>query len=413
MFFGFEQFYDFFFNLMYTFFFFVQALCKDIQIMRYSKEFKIADIIAKKAVGDISDTEQAILDEWIAGSGVNRETYEKFLSGESVIRHNELFGDFDPGTIIKGVARKSKARARRRSIIRWSSAASVLLIAASVMYFSLRNGSGEERSKIFAERSPAVLILDDGTKIVLDGITGDKLAVNGDVEIVFDEDAPSYNVSESGELTGYNTIQVPAGGTYKVKLPDGSFVVINARSKLRFPVPFPKDMREVWLDGEAYFEVAHNAERPFVVNFNDNNLRVTGTRFNIEAYSEQSSTATLLDGAVCCYTLTDSCSLTPGYQAIMDQDADRITLAVADTRSVTAWIHNLFYYENERLGIIMQEIGEWYGVDITFDDPALKDGIYSIEINRYESIDGILDVLMETGRIRYEQDGGKIVIRNN
>ncbi len=382
--------------------------------MEYRNEFRIAEIMARKFTDTVSDEEQAVLDEWIARSDVNRQTYEKFIGGESLREHNRMSAGTDADAMLKRVGQRYRSRKRRRGALRWAAAAAVFVaVAFSSVYFlgdKAMTGPGEE---IFAESSPAVLILDDGTEIVLDKMPEEGISLGEEAAIVFDEETHVYAVSDEQSFVGYNTIRVPRGGICQIKLPDGSLAVINARSKLRYPLPFPKDLREVWLEGEAYFEVTPDTERPFVVNFKENSVEVLGTSFNIEAYPGKESNATIIEGSVSCRTSTDSRLLAPGYRAVIAENSTSISVGKADVRSVMAWTRERFSFNDEQLEEIMRELGEWYDIEVEFDDPTLKNRVFTIEANRSASINSILDILVEMGKIRYAQDGRKLTIYDN
>lgn len=377
--------------------------------MEQLTEFQIAEILARKPTDAISEKEQRMLDRWIARSEENRRVYENFIAGESLRERNLRFAHLDPQTMIGDVQRKYGAIRRRRIALRWSAAAAVTVAVAILSVLLLGNDQTNVEGPIFADRQSPVLILDDGTEIML-GDADTTITLGGDAAIVFGEEAPAYEVADENTFIGYNTISVPQGGIYSIRLPDGSLVTINANSKLRYPIPFPKDIRQVWLEGEAFFDVAPNANQPFVVNYKANNLQVLGTKFNVRAYPGKGSTATLAEGSVVCRTPKDSCLLTPGYQAVIAENQTSITVEKADMRSVLAWTREYFSFNDQELKDIMQELGEWYGVKVEFDDPALEQRIFTIEANRSSSINSILDILVEIGKINYKQDGRLLTI---
>lgn len=382
--------------------------------MKQFDEFRIAEILVRKSTGDLSDEDRQTLDLWIAASENNRRTYEKFVAGESLRERNRRFGKLDHEKTVRGVRRKLseyEAQRRRKIIVRWSSAAAILVAAGFLSVFMLNDTQPKTEEPIFAEHSSPTLTLDDGTEILLDQT--DHISIGGDAAIVFDNDTASYQIADEETFIGYNTISVPQGNIYRLRLPDGSLVAINAGSKLRYPIPFPKNIREVWLEGEAWFQVERNVDKPFVVNYKENSLKVLGTKFNIRAYPGKGSSAALVEGSVLCRTLRDSCMLTPGYQAVIAENSTQITVEKADLRTILAWTRECFAFNGQSLKDIMNELGEWYGVKVEFADPNLERRVFTVEANRSSSINSILDILMETGKIRYEQDGRLLTIYNN
>lgn len=384
--------------------------------MDHIDEFRIAEILARESTENLSERDRRMLQRWIDASEDNRKAYENYTAGETLRRRNGRFGGLDDKKTAEGVRAKYRQylkRQRRRNAMRWSSAA---VAAAGVLLTVLltTNEPVITVEPIFAERTAPILILDDGTEIILDQAGGDNgIALGGDAAIVFDNDTPAYEIDDEETFIGYNTISVPQGNIYRIRLPDGSTVAINASSKLRYPIPFPKNIREVWLEGEAFFQIEHNPDKPFVVNYKGNSLRVLGTKFNVRAYPGKGSSAALAEGSVMCRTTRDSCMLTPGYQAVIAENSTSISVEKADMRSIMAWTRDFFAFSEQPLSEIMRELGEWYGVGVGFADPALENRVFTIEANRSSSINSILDILVETGKIRYVQDGRKFTVYDN
>lgn len=166
------------------------------------------------------------------------------------------------------------------------------------------------------------------------------------------------------------TLVTPRGKDYHVTLADGTSVWMNADSKLTFPERFAGKRRTVTLEGEAYFEVAPDAKRPFVVKSDFFSVTVLGTVFNMRAYSPSEADVVLVEGSVAVEDNRsgETLSISPGEMAAWSADAP-LAVSEVDTYPYTQWREGFFYFENRTLFEIMQELGRWYNVNVAFENP--------------------------------------------
>lgn len=193
------------------------------------------------------------------------------------------------------------------------------------------------------------------------------------------------------EALVYEKVVIPAGYTYTVKLSDGSTVVLNARSELRFPSRFGDTLREVELKGEAYFEVS-KGKAPFVVKAGDARVKVYGTRFNF-LYSEALgvSEAVLVEGVIGMSAGNEEIKIRPN-QRICYTAGSPLKVDQVDPQHYTAWMGGTFKYEGMPLERIAEGIARWYGVDIRLA-PELKGQLYTIECSKSPTIERTIEVL--------------------
>ena len=268
----------------------------------------------------------------------------------------------------------------------------------------------------------AILTLADGRKIVLDNASEGKLGEQGSAIITkLDSGSVAYNIAaldnpESGKVM-FNTITTPRGGKFTVTLPDGTTVWLNASTTLKFPTNFSGKERRVDLTGEAYFEVAQNIEKPFIVIAASSRIKVCGTHFNVMAYPEDNeSRTTLLEGIV---EVSSSklakagaensvVTLAPGQQASMSTGSE-IIVKEADTEEVIAWKNGLFIFKNEGIESIMQKISRWYGVEIVYD-ADFTPTTFTGKISRSENISGVLRMLELTEVVSFKITGKTISV---
>lgn len=267
-----------------------------------------------------------------------------------------------------------------RPFYKWLSVAAVLLLMIGGGYFLLRSkeqnavakSSGKNsirQNEIEPGHDKAVLTLADGRTIVLDTGRNGALSNQGGTVVIKLDNKLSYRDNQQAQSTGvvYNTVTTPRGGQYQLLLADGTKVWLNAASSLRFPTAFAGAERKVELTGEGYFEVAHDGSRPFYVTVNDMQVKVVGTHFNINAYTDEASAkTTLLQGRVLVKNGGKSVFLNPGQQA---QASGTETLRIqngVDVDEAVAWKNGRFQFNSADIKTVMRQITRWYDVDVRF-----------------------------------------------
>ena len=193
----------------------------------------------------------------------------------------------------------------------------------------------------------------------------------------------------------YNTLTVPGGCEFSLALVDGSRVWLNAGSELRYPERFAPGKREVFLKGEAYFEVARDTASPFFARTDHMELQVLGTSFDISAYPD--------DGEVVTTLLT-------GSQSVYVVENGETQIREADLEAVLAWKSGKFVARNDRLEDILRKLGRWYDFQVVYTDPRLRDLRFHIHCERYENVMDILERVEETYGIRFSEYNGTIYV---
>mgnify|MGYP000381140493 CR=1 FL=1 len=218
---------------------------------------------------------------------------------------------------------------------------------------------------------------------------------------------------------GYNEVAAEAKNHSEVVLSDGTRVTLNASSRLRYPTSFDGSVREVWLDGEAYFDVEHDAEHPFIVHSCRQSVRVLGTTFNVQAYSNESeNTVTLLSGAVGLDLLDRegellrSLELHPYEQCHFDKRAGSYRLSELDAyERQVPWDDGVYRFRDQSLAQIAARLQNYYGVRILLIDEAAEKIRYTGSFSLTERLDEVFGVLNHDGRLHIERDGNTYRIR--
>ena len=273
----------------------------------------------------------------------------------------------------------------------------------------------------------AILTLGNNSQIVLDEASSGEIAQEGGVSILkTDKGELVYKIRNSNKLSSndlnkYNTISTPMGGKFKVILPDGSLVLLNAASTLKYPVRFDEKLRKVSFTGEAYFEIAKLEDKrkkrvPFYVYSNDQIVEVLGTHFNINSYdNEEYSKTTLLEGSVKIINEKSAAPakiLKPGQQAVIKRGDVQTKIMIADEAQALAWKDGYFLFKNTNIKDVVNELERWYNVDIQYEEAMEFENITGY-ISRNVKISSVLKMLQLSGIVNYEINGNKIIIKGS
>jgi transmembrane sensor len=221
-----------------------------------------------------------------------------------------------------------------------------------------------------------------------------------------------------GHEPEYYTAHSPKGSISEMILPDGSVIFLNADSRIKYSMEGNEGNREVFLQGEAWFDVTKNKEKPFVVHTSTYDVNVTGTQFNIKAYdSESEVTTTLEKGQVTIHStdnfkITEEIVLKPGEQMIFDKGSKNMTIKSVNTKWFTSWKENKLIFVNMSMKDLVALLNRRYGVEIEVQNKQILDLHFDGTIKN-ESVTEILDIMKKTLPINYEIKGQKIEITNN
>ena len=277
--------------------------------------------------------------------------------------------------------------------------------AAVVLFFVLSNLHTAEMTDNHTAQITAYEAMDNiPSKIIID--------TNGKTTTVNHHKPIDYSKPVASNTIVYHTVKTPAQTTAEVELPDGTTVMLNACSQLRFPSAFTGNERKVEVKGEAYFKVSHNAVMPFTVEANGMITKVTGTEFNVKANKFNSPAVTLVNGSVEVKPVGSDITptkLKPGQHAVLSNKT--LTVTDVDTYIYTAWTEDKFYFDNSTLLDIANELGQWYNVSVVFDNPTKAKTRLFLTADRSEDIGDLIESLniMKKAKISFENN--QIIIK--
>ncbi len=289
-------------------------------------------------------------------------------------------------------------------------AAIILIISISYLFLNRSTYNDHTATIIEPGRDKATLVLSSGKTIVLADVANGKLTEELGTTIEKTEKGGiNYKIEGNTDVRiAMNLLNVPKGGQFQITLSDGTKVWLNSNSSLKYPSAFSTSERRVELTGEAYFEVSKNKQKPFIVETSLQKVEVLGTKFNINAYDDESSTQTsLAEGSVRVSCKNNTTLLKPGQQSTLtDQN---IAVRSINLDQVLDWKNGDFNFSNNNLKEIMRKISRWYNIEVIFEGPISQE-TYVAQISRKKRLNDVLRALQLSGSIKYNIRNNKLYI---
>ncbi|MGB7395639.1 MAG: FecR domain-containing protein [Pricia sp.] len=396
-------------------------------------------LIEKFLEGNLTKEERKELEGWVLSQKKNRILFEQRIREH----HRTSQMDFDAEKAFRTFSdtiekRKSKTNIpgttfklgtfpRPITVLKYAAVIAVLLALGFLMKDTITDGFFDSQNNILKnnptvtsapEKEGILLKLQDGSTHEIDS-ESDGTVQDAQGNVIANKDRDRLTFGSDGEAENapirYNEIFIPNGQKFKIQLSDGTWVWLNSGSKLRFPQHFAASSksRKVFLEGEAYFDVAKNIEKPFIVNAQNINIEVLGTRFNLSAYSSDDAIATtLVEGAVNVYqteTPENSLQLDPSYQARFSKATQNLGKQKVDTHLYTAWMHDRLIINDLTFPEIMKKLERSHNVMFINKVPHLNNEIYQGEFNN-EDIEAILNTIALSTPFTYKVEQNKITI---
>lgn len=227
-----------------------------------------------------------------------------------------------------------------------------------------------------------------------------------------DRDTLSYSSENTEASTEWHTLKIPRGGEYVLILGDGSTVYLNAESQLTYPARFSDSERRVRLIGEAYFEVAKDSVKPFIVETEPLQVRVLGTKFGVRAYpDEECIKTTLKEGKVSVAAKTEQRVLIPDMQAVFNKSDECMEVKKVDVNQFIGWKDGRLIFDNCPLEQVLKDLGRWYSFDVIFDREELRTLPFSLNIKKHKVFEEVLELLENTGSVHFEIKENTVVVK--
>ena len=300
-----------------------------------------------------------------------------------------------------------------------ASIAGLLLLAGYWIFQNKRSANGNDPQLVIQpgikapDKNRASITLEGGRIIYLDSINSGAIATQHNTNLTKTGDGQlRYDLTSNGTAAiAYNTLSNPRGSRIiSLTLSDGTRVWLNNESELTYPVSFTGNERKVEIKGEAYFEVAKDPKRKFIVSSNDVTTEVLGTHFNVNAYNDEAAIkVTLLEGSVEVKNQNSKVRIRPSEQARIPDRVSRITVSGAtNLDEVMAWKNGRFYFDGADIKTIMRQLSRWYNVDIEYKDEISY--TFVAKINRDVPVSDLLNLLQLTKLVHFKTENNKIIV---
>lgn len=380
--------------------------------------YRIIELIKRHFAGKITREEEIELFEWIQQNPSHQVFFDVRSMEIENRKRKEVFAGIDEERALRFFERKIGYR-HQIPVRRWVGYVAAVVACAIVLlvlWLPSRDGllGEQESAAMIAGKKQATLILSGGQSVVLGKQdTLNEILVNNGVKALDEKGLLIYqDHSDKVVKRQYNELVTPRGGEFRVTLSDGTVVYLNADTRLKYPVTFVSDKREVHLSGEAYFEVAKDSLRPFYVVTDNVKVKVYGTAFNVNTHREGFVRTTLVNGkvGVTIVSTGQEMMLKPNQMLEYDSGTESVELKDVDVYTYTAWKSGEFVFVNDRLEEIMEQLSIWYDADIFYANEEVKDLRFTGDATRFTEIRDILSILEKTGSVVFGVKGRTITV---
>jgi transmembrane sensor len=371
---------------------------------------EIQELIKKYTEGNCSPEEKELLESWADQRGAQK-SWEWIDSSQKTETRDRIWRKINlnpPGYTHHKL---------------WlSGIAAAIVLICSIAFYAHHQSRSLALNRSLAKKAKAVpsgtktvtLTLADGTVHQLSNAAQGLLAVENDIEIKKGNQGQliySKNEHLTSSGTALNTLSIPRGNVYQLQLADGTKVWLNSASSITYPSSFNKHDRTVSLQGEAYFEVAKDTKKPFIVNSRGVSITVTGTHFNVSAYDDDEEfKATLLEGGVDVEKGGKKITLLPGEQAVSKNSSRELAHVTVDPTNAVAWKAGNFVFEGQDLRTMMRNISRWYDVEVSFEGDLPFEKKVGGTFSKAKGMASLLNNLEKLMGIKFKVEGRRVTV---
>lgn len=376
---------------------------------RYHKAHRVAEELLQAYDHGQGPEEQEDAGKFFRENSCSAQLVER-LSSPTV--HRELYDKLQQENKEENLFRlldriRTAERQKNRRLVWYRVAASVAAVITLVLFIRL---GGEKDTPEYVSGNAGwgqylkpTLILDNDSFLVLSGNDG-TFAGKADGVEKWDESRLKYASGQGKKKDGLNKLIIPSGYTYTVFLADGTEIMLNAGSTLKYPVNFTEGIRRVELSGEAFFKVAES-QQPFIVRMGDCEVKVYGTQFNVHARTGSNLEVVLVEGSIGFATEgRQEVKMVPGQLVSYNREENELDIRDVDPKDYTLWTENMFVFKNRSLTRVLAELGVWYGIKITYG-PELENIKLTLITNKDTSMEEAFGFITEITGIKIIKTG--------
>ena len=385
----------------------------------------ILELIIAFYLDEISENEKVTLENWVYSSSEHEEYFKQILS----ICHN-LYLTFHEKEVdevyekmLQNINQYVKSKKHKLFIHYFTSSVAIVLlfIGVGIIYNKMTNNDKQDVvvADLLDSKSGeriAILKTISGEQIILGRADTTRIEIGDGVMFLQDTVRcdSKYQTDKLDVQDKYTTIQIPQGGEYSLTLSDGTNIWLNSESELKFPASFKKSRREVYLKGEAFFEVTENKDSPFIIKMPEADVKVLGTSFNVMNYDNEKKVEVALErGSVIFYSnnTNQKCRLYPGQVVRLNKEDSKMVTSYENIEQITAWKSGLFYFENMPLEELVLKLERWYQVKFEFENEELRAMCFTGAVKKYNTLSFILELITKTQDVVFVESENQILVR--
>ncbi|WP_195375130.1 MULTISPECIES: FecR family protein [Parabacteroides] len=368
----------------------------------------IYQIILSSLAGEATEEELFCLSKWLEESDANQAEYAKTqrLYQKTSLKTKEQTYDVDKAW--QNIQRQTIHKKKNISLWLGYAAMFAIVLSIGIVFFTNKPQTAPISKVNVNDYDQPTLLLENGETIKLN----EGSFARQQKHITIKNDAEKKLVYETKNKIAENKIQnnhiiIPKGKTYQLILSDGTHIHLNSESELIYPTLFTGNKREVTLIGEAFFEVAKDKEKPFIVKANEMEINVLGTTFNVCSYAKDKTiSTTLIEGSVSVRANQgDTQIIKPSEQFTYNKENDRTNIRTVDTELYTSWIDGKYIFKHATLDEIINKLQLWYDFTVVYQDECLKNNRYSLIAEKDIDLDKLLEVISYTSEVKLERTG--------
>ena len=385
--------------------------------MNYKDE--IGHLLREYFLRTITEEEQYFLDCWLEESEEHRLLFERLRKDTRFAEEYGVFRETDAERAWETFCVKNRIGRKRRVLFTWREYVAAVIVLPLVIAGAWLLLSPKEMKK----EMPVVQRLEPmGRGVILEVVGGESMVlakeqekmikVGNGVAVLQNARGLIYSDTVQRQKVDTNVLRIPRGGEFTLQLADGTKVYLNSATELRYPVAFVGQDRRVYLRGEAYFEVAKDAEHPFIVIADDVQVKVYGTSFNVNTHSHDGIRTVLVEGTVGIKgrVSDEEYMMKPNEMAFYNRASCEMEVKEVNPDLYTLWRKGVLVFERESLENIMNTLSLWYDMEIFFQSESVKSLHFSGHMKRYEQIEDILHAITDATGVVFTINGRTVCV---
>jgi len=375
------------------------------------KEIHIEQLMIEKLTGVIGEEDNLYLEDLLQHDTGARDQWRRIKTTFAESGAEHYLDNLDQQAawqhVTTGIARKKHLRINRRRRIMLAASLLLLLFAVGVVFYYSWSSAGVTPDRL-PDNSVKLFVGGSRTVNLSQYKVSSKLSLSHTVNLHVGKGSLSYAPVNGEVSNALNTLVIPPTAFYKIRLSDGTDISLNSMSELKFAFTFSGGKREVWLNGEAYFKVAKDTHRPFIVHTPLTDITVLGTEFNVNTYDSLKVKTALVEGAVNTSGGDgENILLKPGHEAVFSK-GHGFDVKTFNGDDILSWMQGVYYFRGASLKDIATVIHRWYGDTLIFDAPEVSSSRFTGAMLKDKPLKEFLENLAYTSNIHYYTKGGRI-----